>query len=211
MVIVGYINVNDVMLDFEELKLYKKYLNTIQFYLDKYFEDQKEYICCQKGCAYCCQKGMYPYSRLEFDYLMVGFFKIDLKEQQAVIKRIQALKKEYEAFENKDKFMHRCPFLSDENICTVYNYRGLICRTFGLLKPNADEEIIMPFCQSLGLNYSKVYNREKKMLDVELVQKHGYKRTPKAYDLSFKTLMNKDLFQDAKIEFGDIKSLIEWL
>ena len=49
------------------------------------------------------------------------------------------------------------------------------------------------------------------MLDVELVQKHGYKRTPKAYDLSFKTLMNKDLFQDAKIEFGDIKSLIEWL
>ncbi len=199
------------MLDFEELKLYKQYLNTIQCFLDKYFENQKEYICCQKGCAHCCEKGTYPYSQIEFDYLMIGFFKMDLKEQQGVLKRIQELKKEYESAENKEKFMHRCPFLNEENVCTVYDYRGLICRTFGLLKPNKDGEIIMPFCQSLGLNYSKVYNKEKKMLDEELIKKHGYKNTPKAYDLSFKTLMSEDLFQDVKIEFGEIKSLIEWL
>lgn len=199
------------MLNIEELKLYKQYLNTIQDFLDNCFESQKEYICCQKGCAHCCKKGAYPYSRLEFDYLMVGFFKLDSAEQQDIIKRIETLKLEYENCENKEKFMYRCPFLNDENICSVYDYRGLICRIFGLLKPNQKGEIIMPFCQSLGLNYSKVYNKEEKMLDENLVKQLGYKNTPKAYDLSFKTLMNKDLFEGVEIDFGEIKSLIDWL
>lgn len=199
------------MIDVERLKLYKQYLNTIQLYLDKYFENQKEYLCCKKGCSHCCKRGTYPYSQIEFDYLMIGFFKMDLKEQQEVIKRIQKLKSEYEQLENKENFMHECPFLNDEGICTVYDNRGLICRTFGLLKVSKDEEIIMPFCKGLGLNYSKVYNPETKMLDDELVKKYGYKNTPKAYPLSFKTLMSEDLFEDVKIDFGEIKSLIEWL
>lgn len=199
------------MLDFNKLELYKKYLNTIQSFLDKYFEDQKEYICCKKGCAHCCEKGAYPYSQLEFDYLILGFFKMDLKEQQKVIKRIQDLKEEYAQIEDKEKFMYRCPFLNEEKVCTIYNYRGLICRTFGLLKPDKNDEIIMPFCQSLGLNYSTVYNREEKKIDLELIKQNGYKNRPKAYDLSFKTLMSKDLFQNEVIDFGEIKSLIEWL
>ena len=142
---------------------------------------------------------------------MIGFFKMDLKEQQGVIRRIQALKAEYERLEDKEKFMHVCPFLNEEGVCTVYDYRGLICRTFGLLKASDDDEIVMPFCKELGLNYSKVYNSETKMLDDELVKKYGYKNTPKAYPLSFKTLMSEDLFEDVKIDFGEIKSLIEWL
>lgn len=199
------------MLNFEELNLFKQYLNTIQPFLDNCFENQKEYICCQKGCAHCCKKGAYPYSRLEFNYLMAGFFMMEKKEQQEVIKRINSLKESYKNSENKEKFMYRCPFLSEEDVCTVYDYRGLICRIFGLLKPDKNGEIIIPFCESLGLNYSKVYNKDKKMLDDELINDLGYTNTPKAYDLSFKTLMNKDLFKDVKIDFGEIKSLIEWL
>ena len=56
-----------------------------------------------------------------------------------------------------------------------------------------------------------MYNKEKKILDDELVKELGYKNTPKAYDLSFKTLMNKDLFEGVEIDFGEIKSLIDWL
>lgn len=197
------------MLNIDKLITYKQYLNTIQAFLDKYFKDQEEYICCKEGCSHCCEKGAYPYSQLEFDYLMIGFFKLDLKEQQNVIKRIKELKAEYEKSQNKEKFMYKCPFLNDQKACSIYEYRGLICRTFGLLKPNKNGEIIMPFCQSLGLNYSKVYNRESKMIDESLVKK--YKNKPKAYDLSFKTLMNKDLFIDTQIDFGEIKSLVEWL
>ena len=199
------------MLDFEKLKLYKQYLNTIQAFLDNCFEDQKEYICCQKGCAHCCQKGAYPYSQLEFDYLMVGFFNLEKEEQQKIMNRIQNLKEEYEKTENKEKFMYRCPFLNDEGSCSVYEFRGLICRTFGLLKPDKNGELILPFCQSLGLNYSKIYNREEKMLDENLIKQYGYKKTPKSYDLSFKTLMRKDLFEDVVIDFGEIKSLVDWL
>ena len=107
--------------------------------------------------------------------------------------------------------MYQCPFLNDENICMIYDYRGLICRTFGLLKFDKDEKIVTPFCQTLGLNYSKVYNPEKNMLDDELIKKYGYKNSPKAYDLSFKTLMDNELFKDLNIDFGEIKSLVEWL
>ena len=67
------------MFDFEILKKYKQYLNAVQKMLDSYFEDQKEFIFCKKGCAHCCERGQYPYSRLEFDYLMIGFFKIEMK------------------------------------------------------------------------------------------------------------------------------------
>ena len=199
------------MLDFDELRLYKQYLNTIQSILDGFFEDQKEYICCQKGCSHCCEKGAYPYSRLEFDYLTLGFMKLEHFEQQEILKRIADLKIEYKKCENKTKFMYRCPFLNSEGCCSLYEFRGLICRTFGLLKPDKNDEIIMPFCQSLGLNYSKVYNREQRMLDEKLIEELNYKNKPKAYPLSFKNLMDENLFEDVKLNFGEIKSLIEWL
>ena len=198
-------------IDTEDLKTFKKYLNTIQFYLDKYFDDQKEYICCHKGCSHCCEKGSYPYSEIEFNYLMLGFFSLNLEKRLEIIKRIKFLKKSYEKVENKDNFMYRCPFLGEDKVCTVYEYRGLICRTFGLLKPSKDDEIIMPFCQSLGLNYSKVYNRDEKRLDEELIKKYNYQNRPKAYQIGLKTLMSKDLLDKNEINFGEIKSLIDWL
>lgn len=199
------------MLSLKQIEPYKQYLHTVQAYLDKYFDNQKEYLSCQKGCAYCCKKGTYPLSQIEFEYLLIGFFKLNFKEQQDVIKKIQNLKQEYNSSDNKEKFMYQCPFLSDDNFCMVYDYRSLICRTFGLLKFDKDEKIIIPFCRTLGLNYSKVYNQEKNMLDDELIKKYGYKNSPKAYDLSFKTLMNNELFKDLNIDFGEIKSLVEWL
>lgn len=193
------------MVDFEKLKLYKQYLNTIQDLLDSYFENQKEYLACKKGCSYCCEKGQYPYSELEFEYLLTGFMGLPDNEKQEIIERIKELKETYNGE------MYKCPFLGKDNACMVYNYRGLICRTFGLLKPDKNGEIIMPFCQSLGLNYSKVYDRERKMLDENLIKNGEYKNTPKAYQIGLKTLMSEDLFEGEPLKFGEIKSLIDWL
>lgn len=193
------------MFDFSKFKMYKQYLNTIQSILDKYFEAQKEYLCCKKGCSYCCEKGRYPYSRLEFEYLMLGLMELSDDEKSQIFERIDKLKKEYNGE------MYRCPFLNNEGCCSVYNYRGLICRTFGLIKPNKEGAIILPFCHTLGLNYSKVFNSQTRTLDMDLVEKCGYKNTPKAYNLSLTTLMDKDLFEDEPIEFGVIKDLYEWL
>lgn len=195
----------------EDFAKYKQYLNTIQEVLDGYFEEQKEYICCKKGCALCCENGAYPYSELEFKYLLLGFFKIEPKEQQEVIKRIQELKKHFAELEEKKGFMYRCPFLSEDKTCTVYDYRGLICRTFGLITQHEDGKYTLPFCSSMGLNYSKVYNDENKKIDYDAVKNLGYKEWPKARKTNLKTLMSEKMFECEPLQFGEIKSMVEWL
>lgn len=195
----------------EDFTKFKQYLNTIDKVLNRYFEEQKEYICCKKGCAHCCETGQYPYSELEFKYLLLGFFRIPMQEQQEVIKKIKALKEEYEKTEDKSEFRYRCPFLSEEKVCTVYDYRGLICRTFGLLTITSQDKCVIPFCHSLGLNYSNVYDEENKRIDFDKVEKEGYKIFPNARKTNIKTLMSPDMFECEPLEFGEIKPLVEWL
>jgi Fe-S-cluster containining protein len=196
----------------EDFFVYKQYLNTIDIVLKGYFEDQKEYIFCKKGCSHCCETGQYPYTDLEFKYLLLGFFKIPMQEQQKVIKRIQDLKKEYQNAENKKEFRHRCPFLDDEGVCTVYEYRGMICRTFGLITMLDEGGCVIPFCQELGLNYSNVYDPINKKIDMEKVKKLGFKNIPHPRRTSLKTIMSPEMFEgDSPIDFGERKALIEWL
>ena len=196
----------------EDFFVYKRYLNTIDEVLKRYFEDQKEYIFCKKGCSHCCEIGTYPYTDLEFKYLLLGFFRIPMKEQQKVIKRIQDLKKEYQECEDKKKFEHRCPFLDDDGVCTVYEYRGMICRTFGLITMLDDGGCVIPFCQELGLNYSNVYDPINKRIDMEKVKKLGFKNIPHPRKTSLKTIMSPEMFEgESPIDFGERKALIEWL
>ena len=196
----------------EDFFVYKRYLNTIDEVLKGYFEDQKEYIFCKKGCSHCCEIGTYPYTDLEFKYLLLGFFRIPMKEQQKVIKRIQDLKKEYQECEDKKKFEHRCPFLDEDGVCTVYEYRGMICRTFGLITMLDDGGCVIPFCQELGLNYSNVYDPINKRIDMEKVKKLGFKNIPHPRKTSLKTIMSPEMFEgESPIDFGERKALIEWL
>ena len=196
---------------FEDFTKYKQYLNTIDQVLHKYFEEQKEYIFCKKGCGHCCEVGQYPYSDLEAKFLLLGFFRIPLEEQQKVIQRIKQLKEEYEKSENKKEFKYRCPFLNDEKICTVYDFRGLICRTFGLLTILPNNKCVVPFCHELGLNYSNVYDAKNKRIDFNKVEQDGYKIFPNARKTNIKTLMEPEMFECEPLDFGEIKSLIEWL
>ncbi len=195
----------------EDFIKFKQYLNTVDEVLNSYFEHQKEYLFCKKGCAYCCESGQYPYSELEFKYLLLGFFKIPLKEQQEVIKRIKALKEEYQNVENKKEFKYRCPFLSEEKICTVYDYRGLICRTFGLITLLDSGKCVIPFCHELGLNYSTVFDKSTKKFDFDKIEELGYKNIPHPRKTNIKTLMSPEMFENEPIEFGEIKNLVDWL
>lgn len=194
----------------EDFIKYKKYLNTVQEVLDGYFEEQKEYLCCQKGCGHCCEKGSYPYSELEFKFMLLGFYRLEMEEQQNIMKRMIALKEESSDIEDKKEFMYRCPFLRDDKTCSVYDYRGLICRTFGLITEKENGKYILPFCHSLGLNYSKVYDPEGKRIDYDAVKALGYKIYPKARKTNIKTLMSEKMFECEPIQFGEIKSMIEW-
>lgn len=197
--------------DFEKIDMYKKYLNTLQPILDSYFEEQKEYICCKSGCAHCCEKGAYPFSEVEFIYLMLGFLKLDSQVREPILERIRTLKLEYEKAEKPKDFMYRCPFLGEDKMCTIYEFRGLICRTFGLIQKQNDGKTVMAFCRELGLNYAKVFDFETQKIDYEKVKELGYKNIPQAYLIGLKNLMSKDFLGDNKLEFGEIKSLIDWL
>lgn len=195
----------------EDFSKYKQYLNTLNEVLKRYFEDQREYLCCKAGCSHCCEHGDYPFSELEFQFLLLGFFRIPPEEQKEVIKRIQALKEEYASLQDKKEFSHRCPFLSENGECTVYDYRGLICRTFGLITKHESGKYTLPFCQELGLNYAKVYDSENKVLDYDKVKELGYKNLPNAYRTNLKALTSEELFEGEPIDFGEIHPMMHWL
>ena len=102
------------------------------------------------------------------------------------------------------------PVLNENKECSIYDFRGIICRTFGLLTVGTDEKLKVPFCQSLGLNFSKVIDREHKKIDEDLVKKYNYKVQPKAYCIDLKMMTNPEIFADKSFEFGVIKQLIDW-
>ena len=196
---------------FDDYSKYRQYLNTIDIALKGYFEEQKNYIFCKKGCGHCCERGQYPYSELEAKFLLLGFFKIPIQEQQKVIQKIVKTKEEYANTEDKENFSYACPFLNEEKVCTVYDFRGLICRTFGLLTIHPSGKCSIPFCHSLGLNYSNVYDEKNKRIDYDKVEALGFEIFPNARKTNIKTLMSPEMFEGEPLEFGEIKSLVDWL
>lgn len=195
-----------------KLSKYKSYLNTIQPLLDKYFEEQKDYVFCKRGCSYCCEKGVYPYSEIEFQYLYLGYLNLSKEEKIEIAKRTAKLKEDYlNSKISGEKFIHRCPFLRENGECSVYDFRGLICRTFGILHIDKENHVTMPFCQELGLNFSNIYNKETKNFNYDVVEEKGYAHPPIPYPITRPALMDKDLFEGEPLDFGETKALIDWI
>ena len=124
---------------------YSDFIQELDNRLEKYFELHKKHICCQKGCSLCCEKGDYPLSQKELEYIMIGFSKLsdDLKRKiQNNIKTIQKGGK--------------CPFLI-KNTCSIYLYRPIICRVHGLAYLCKNNIVKLPYCVKYNKNYKDVY------------------------------------------------------
>lgn len=196
----------------EEFEKYCQFIRIIMGRINAHFEDQKDYIHCKEGCSYCCQNGEYPCSESEFEFLKVGFMSLDTDTQQKIISNIAKLKQEKQK-SNKEQFVHQCPFLID-NKCSVYKYRMIICRTFGLAyfaKENNKNTIKVPFCMEQGLNYSEVYDKNSKTFSSELFEKTGYKKEPVAFNLNRNSLKEKFGREIMELDFGEDKALLDWL
>ena len=90
----------------------------------------------------------------------------------------------------------------------------IICRTFGLPyyeMENGKERIKVPFCMEQGLNYSDVFDKKTQKLSKDLFEKTNHKTEPLAYNLSLEFLMTKFGKEIMDIDFGEEKTLIEWL
>ena len=201
-----------------EEKAFEKYcqfIRVISGLINEHFEDQKEYIHCKEGCSYCCKNGEYPCSRLEFEFLKIGFTTLPIDIQQKIINKVVRLKAEKSVFQG-EKFVHECPFLIDDK-CSVYNFRMIICRTFGLAyyeqseDPEKPSTIKSPFCMEQGLNYSDVFDKETKTFSREKYIQSGHKKEPVAYNLGLENLKTKFGKEVMDLDFGETKALLEWM
>lgn len=192
----------------DDLKKYELYLIAINKQLDKFFAEQKPYICCKEGCSYCCEKGEYPYSEIEFAYLMIGVRSLLPETVKEIENNIVEIKKLRENSTDKP-FMYKCPFLIDKK-CSLYNYRGIICRTHGLAFFNKEQKIRVPACVDRGLNYSKVYDFNAKTISKEKYLKLGIEQEPLAHNVGLFFMTNNSLTKELELDFGEIKPMFDW-
>jgi Fe-S-cluster containining protein len=109
-----------------------------------------------------------------------------------------------------DSFTYECPFLINHE-CSVYEFRGIICRSFGLMSINPEGLSKIPFCAFEGLNYSNVVEPDTKIISTEKYKKLGENiPEPLAFNVGYKFLTSKDIEKNFNIHFGDKKSLIDW-
>ena len=175
------------------LKKYEQFLKEFDKKLTKYFDEQKEYICCREGCSGCCEVGDYPFTQLEMMYLMEGYKKLPANLQLEIKNNLMRIKSNRVS----THLFYKCPFLIN-NKCSVYNNRGITCRTFGLAYLTEDKVVKLPECVNEGLCYSKV--SKDGVLTVEPVKEN----------LSLLEIINSDLAKKHKLEFGMSRSLIDW-
>ena len=191
---------------------YLEYLSFLEIKLQKFFEEQKPYIFCKKGCAKCCKNAEFPYSFAEIQYLMTGFLRLDDQTKLIISKNLTKIAEKKETFkgENGEKFYYDCPFLID-NSCSVYPYRGIVCRTFGLIANIEGENPKVPFCCNEGQNYSNVYDESTNQLSTKKVRELGFENEPVGYNISYEFLTNTDFEEKFNFRFGEKKPLLEWL
>lgn len=194
------------------MEAYEKYIETIDPYLAKFFDQQRPYIFCKQGCSICCEDGEYPFSKTEFEYLMVGFEKLpdDLKSE--IQQKISELKKK-KAESEYEKFYHECPFIVNKT-CSVYKYRAIICRVYGLMwyydTKKGERRYNMPCCVHNGLNYSNVYDENTGTFTTEKWKQTGLDVEPVSYNVSLKFMLNNNLTEFLKLDLKEQKALLDW-
>ncbi len=190
------------------LENYLVYLKFISEKLNKFFEKQKPYIFCKKGCSMCCKNAQFPYSKIEMDYLMMGLWQLNLETKKLIAQNIKNIRLNMLNFKG-ETFKYDCPFLIN-NECSVYEYRGIICRSFGLMNVGTDGKFKVPFCCFDGYNYSNVMEDNGNKISAEKFKKLGIKEEPLAFNISYEFLTDSDFEQGFHFSFGEKKPLIEW-
>ena len=127
---------------------------------------------------------------------------------KTIDENIQKVLKEKEAFIGEN-YKYDCPFLIDDG-CSLYLYRGIVCRAFGLIEANEEGNAKIPFCHENGLNYSKVVDEEKMLISEEKYLSLNEEKQPLAYNVSYKFLTSEKMEKEFGFKFGAKKPLIEW-
>ncbi len=196
------------MVSIEDIQKYRIYLKYLEEKLGKYFEEQSPYIFCKAGCSSCCEKGEYPFTEIEFAYLMIGIQTLRPDIIAKIEQNIQDIKKQRGVNKEK-KFLHACPFLIDKK-CSLYEYRGIICRSHGLAFFDKNQHILVPACVDEGLNYSNVYDFQNRTISSEKYKQTGITQEPLAHNVGVYYLTNNEITKELGLDFGEIKPMYEF-
>ena len=197
------------MKDYIDIQKYETYLLYLMPKLEKFFKEQAPYIFCKEGCSCCCEKGEYPFSELEFAYLMNGTRTLSAEIIEQLNINIAKIKEQQRNYTSLDKFMYKCPFLINQR-CIVYNNRGLICRTYGLAFFDKNNKLVVPACVDKGLNYSNVYDFENQNISSEKCRELDIKQEPLAHNVGLHFILDNSITQNLGLSFGEIKPMIDW-
>jgi len=192
------------------IKNYLTYLEFITNKLNKFFNRQKDYIFCKPGCALCCKDAEFPYSAIEMEYLLEGFETLSEDTKNKIANNIKEILKQKKTHK-EGRFVYDCPFLIND-VCSVYDYRGIVCRSFGLmsLPDSKHSKVQVPFCCYKGLNYSNVMDPKTDMISSKMYIETGIKEEPASFNVSYETLTSKDIEEAFYFKFGPKKPMIEW-
>ena len=133
---------------------YEQFIKELDVKLANYFELHKDYIHCKPGCSACCEKGDYPLTSIELEYLMKGYIALDNTTKQVVQQNINEIEKG-----------GTCPFLVDKK-CSVYAHRPIICRVHGLAYRYKENKLKLPYCANYGLNYANILKNGEIIIDI---------------------------------------------
>lgn|SRR5574344_244162 len=179
---------------------YQNFLKEFDAILESLRTNQQKYLKCKKGCSMCCEQGEYPFSQLEFAYLTQGYLSLDEKTRAIVQQNIKELK-ENKKKNKKKTFEHQCPFLIN-GACCVYEYRGIICRTFGVCYYDEEREYVrVPGCVHFGLNYSEYFDEKTQTLNIEDVPR---------VNLRIDKILRSHLAKKYSLESGEIRPMADW-
>jgi Fe-S-cluster containining protein len=120
----------------EAFKEYYKLIDEIDLLYERLSDKYKDQMMCKVGCDKCCEN---------YGLLPVEFYAIRAK-MYGEVKRFEPVEDEIEE--------GRCPFLK-ESMCTIYNYRPIICRSHGLplLFMGEDDNWEMSICDLNFVDY----------------------------------------------------------
>lgn len=189
---------------------YRDYLKFLNEKLDDLFENQKEYIFCKMGCAKCCKNAQFPFSLIEIQYALYGFSLLPDETKSIIEANLAKVLEQKKNFKG-EKFLYTCPYLIND-VCSIYEYRGVICRSFGLINkvPEGCNPQV-PFCCFEGGNYSNVLDEKTGQLSSKKVKELGLKEEPVGFNVNYEYLTG-DMFEEIfDFSFGEKKPMIEWL
>jgi len=190
------------------LNNYTYYLKFLDQKLQKFFESQTPFIFCKEGCAHCCKNSQFPYSLTEMKYLLSAIETLEHDTITKIENNLQKTLDKKQKYRGK-KFKYDCPFLINDK-CSVYNYRGVICRTFGLMTNVEGVGIKAPFCSHKGLNYSNVLNLKKRTISPRKFKKLKTNKEPLGFNIGYKYLIDTAFEKEFGFQFGPVKPLIDW-